>query len=154
MLGRKLKVVDIKYILVYVGVANLSLISDLTAKCLDLEKRVASGQSSASSSTVSTVEFDSTRRDLEAANKKVDELESKQKVVQGDADCQRHNAETIKSQLEKRLREREVELQKNLDTVKEESAALRRKIEGLEDTLRKKEAAAKESVKKLEDEKW
>jgi hypothetical protein len=42
-----------------------------------------------------------------AANKKVDELESKQKVVQGDADCQRHNAETIKSQLEKRLRERE-----------------------------------------------
>ena len=138
----------------------------LQDKCTDLEQRLSIAKSATSGGTGggSTAELELSRRDLEAANSKVEQLEARAKAARTEADCQKHNLEAARAQLEKKLKEREAELQADLKMAVEESASLQRSLAEKEEAAskreqeareegRKKDTEAKEAASKLEGEK-
>ena len=132
-----------------------------------MEQRLTIAKSAAASGgsgNANTAELELSRRDLEAANNKIEQMEAKAKAARTEADCQKHNLEAARAQLEKKLKEREAELQANLKIAAEESASLQRSLAEKEEAASKRdreareEAAkkaieAKEAAKKFEDDK-
>lgn len=103
-------------------------------------------------STKST-EVSKVKREFEAASSKTADLEEKLKNLKKDFDCQKHNSEAAKTLLEKKLKDQDKELKKEISEAQSEANGFQTKLMKAEEGLKLAEEASKNLINKMEAEK-